>query len=180
MTTAGSLLRLNEFCFDPIEPGVPGVPLLFSPLRPNTGSELCLSRDRLNKPPRLALPPVVDVEVLVDCGRGGVGRLSSSIVRRSELIVEDLPRLLRFIGRSLVAVDLSDRCDAVESLRRTVDPGAANIVEAATSLAGEFCSSLRLLKLLMSEVSLMVLKDWRIGDSEGRPPVDSRGVLALE
>lgn len=180
MTTAGSLFRLNEFCFEPVEAGVPGVPLLFRPLRPNTGSELCLRRDKLNRFPRLPLAPMVDVEVLVDWGRGGVGKFSSSMALRTELNVEDLPLIPSPFGRPLVPADLSDRCEALESLRRMLAPGAANIVDAATSLAGEVCSSLRLLKLLMSELSARVVNDWRTGDSEGRPPVDSRGVLAAE
>ena len=99
---------MKEFCFEPVEPGVPGVPLILRPLRPNIGSELCLRRDKLKIPPRLVLP-VVEVDVLVDCGIGGVGSPSSSIALRCELIVDDLPRIWSPAGRPVAIEDLADR-----------------------------------------------------------------------
>ena len=77
-------------------------------------------RERLNRPPRLALP-VVDVDVLPDRGMGGAGKSSSANV---EFLVEDLP-LSRRIGAVKTGEDLPDRIDVVESLRdaKAIDEG---------------------------------------------------------
>ena len=143
-----------------MEPGVSGVPPVFKPLRPNMGSELCLRRDKLKIPPRLVLPDV-DVDVLVDCGMGGVGSPSSSIALRSELIVDDLPRSWRPAGRPVVVEDLADRRDAEESLLNTVDPGAANVrdVAARAVCVGDDCPFGRLNGLGMSGYSVAVEKE---------------------
>jgi hypothetical protein len=55
-------------------------------------------------------------------------------------MVDDLPRTPSPVGRPLAIEDLSDRCDAEESLRIIVEPGAANIVDVAISLrVGDDC-----------------------------------------
>ena len=164
-----------------MEPGVSGVPPVCKLLRPNIGSELCLRRDKLNIPPRLVLPDV-EVDVLVDCGMGGVGSPSSSIALRSELIVDDLPRNWRPAGRPVVVEDLVDRRDADESLLNKFDPGAANARDVAASAVcvGEDCPFRRLNGLGISGVSLATEKESRMGDSGGRPLVERRGVLAAE
>ena len=71
-------------------------------------------RERLKRPPRLALP-VVEDEVRPDCGIGGVGSGSSSTPCFAEFFVEDLPRLLRCVGPANTGEDLPDLVDAVES-----------------------------------------------------------------
>ena len=143
-----------------VERGVSGVPPVFKPLRPNIGSELCLKRERLNIPPRLVLPDV-EVDVLVDCGMGGVGSPSSSIALRSELIVDDLPRNGRPAGRPLVVEDLPDRRDADESFLNKVDPGAANVRDVAASAVcvGEDCPFGRSNRLGISGVPVAVEKE---------------------
>lgn len=56
----GSLLKLNDCDLDPAEMGVPGTGGWFDPSLAVWGSELCLRRERLNKPPRLDRPVVED------------------------------------------------------------------------------------------------------------------------
>lgn len=91
-----------------------------------------LSRDKLNKPPRLPRPVVVvEVEVLLDCGRGGVDRDSSSATRPNEPFVEDLPRAVRREGSPKAGEDLPDCADVVEFLRAIGRPGAANTIDEA-------------------------------------------------
>lgn len=86
----------------------------------------------MNRLPKLALP-LVDVEVLPECGRGGVGRGSSSASWDIEPIVEDLPRLLRRIG-GRAGDDLADRAEAVDSARRGGgNSGPAKFIDVAAS-----------------------------------------------
>lgn len=90
-----------------------------------------LSREKLNKPPRLARPVVVEVEVLLDCAKGGVDRESSSATCPNEPFVEDLPRAARRVGGTNAGEDLPDCADVAEFLRAAGRSGAANMIEDA-------------------------------------------------
>lgn len=74
---------------------------------------------------------MVEVEVLLDCGRGGVDRDSSSATCPNEPFVEDLPRATRRVGGTSTGEDLPDCADVVEFLRAMGRPGAANTMEDA-------------------------------------------------
>ena len=88
------------------------------------GSELCRNRDKLNKPPRLGRPEV-EVDVRVESGSVGVGGTSSSATLCKEPMVDDRPRASSLGGRPTTESDWPDRADAVELLRKRVEPGAA-------------------------------------------------------
>ena len=99
-----------------------------------------LSRDKLNKPPRLPRPVVVEVEVRLDCGRVGVDWASSSASCPNEPLVEERPRAGRRTGTN-AGEDLPDGADVVEFRRATGRPGAANIMADAWSAVCEALGS---------------------------------------
>ena len=110
-----------------------------NPFRESIGSELCLRRERLKRPPRLGRP-AVEVDVLVEGSNGGVGKCSSSSTLRQELIVDERPRELSGVGRTGTFDDCVDLREALEPLLMTPDPGLADPANVANAdLFGDGC-----------------------------------------
>ena len=109
----GSLLKLKDL--DPVVIGVPGIGEWLNPSLAFWGSELCLKRERFNRPPRLDLP-VVEEELRPDPSCANVGRPSSSGKPRKEPLVGLLPFCLGPLGYAGPGEDLPDLEVLVECL----------------------------------------------------------------